>query len=332
MDARGTSAFTRVFDALLPAHRMCLTTIRLRGRLASLGLRRGNADRAAHARAAEAAIAHRILRQILLVVVLGEIEWRSIADFGGNRAKALRLELLAVDLFRCFRGPALVRGEGIDTRAILCAHVVALAQALRGVVILPKCLEQPLIADLLRIEDHEHHLVVAGAAGANLLVGRIGRMTARIPDRSDVNAFAQFPKLALGAPEAAHPEHCQFEARRVWPLQRLVKNEMLPRGGDRCRAAGQRLGRGRHFKLLIEHEHATSPLVLSQYSGGGARAHRHWTPLTHHLAARPGRGPRERDQRARRPYIARAGETLCCGCMMPTRSGDGDDRLEETAG
>src|SRR5262249_14835576 len=166
------------------------------------------------------------------------------------------------------------------------AHVIALAHTLRGIVILPKCLEQPLIGDLLRIKDNEHHLVVTGAAGANLLVGRIGGMTARISDRGDVNAFAQFPELALGAPEAAHPEHRHFEARRVWLLQPPAKNEMLPRGRDRCRAARQRLGRGRHFKLLVEHEHATSPLVPSQYSGGGARAHLHWTPLTHHIAAK----------------------------------------------
>src|SRR5262250_3488237 len=92
----------------------CLTTTRLRERLASLSLRRGNPDWTAHARAAKSTIAHRILRQILLVVVLGKIEWRRIADFGGNRAKALRLELLTVDLFRYFRGPALVCGEGID--------------------------------------------------------------------------------------------------------------------------------------------------------------------------------------------------------------------------
>src|SRR5215472_3099322 len=159
-------------------------------------------------------------------------------------------------------------------------------------------------------------------------------MTARISDRGDVNAFAQFPELALGAPEAAHPEHRHFEARRVWLLQPPAKNEMLPRGRDRCRAARQRLGRGRHFKLLVEHEHATSPLVPSQYSGGGARAHLHWTPLTHHIAAKPDRGPAHghasRDQRGRRSYIAHAGETLCCRCMHADPFGTAMIKLEET--
>src|SRR5262249_27235497 len=52
-----------------------------------------------------------------------------------------------------------------------------------------------------------------------------------------------------------HAEHRFLEARRIGPLERPVKDEMLPRGGDRRRAAGQRLGGRRHFKLFLEHEH-----------------------------------------------------------------------------
>ena len=70
-------------------------------------LRGSNADRTAHACAAEAAIAHGILRQILLVVVLGEIERRRIDDFGGDRTEALRLELALVACLRSLRGLAL---------------------------------------------------------------------------------------------------------------------------------------------------------------------------------------------------------------------------------
>jgi hypothetical protein len=64
---------------------------------------------------------------------------------------------------------------------------------------------------------------------------------------------------------------------------------------------------------------ATSPLVLSQYRGGAARAHLRYAPLTHHIAARPskepGHGHASKDQRGWHPYIARAEETLCCRCM-----------------
>src|SRR5256885_14208877 len=37
----------------------------------------------------EAAIAHRVLGQILLVIVLGEIEWRRVQDLGRDRAAIL---------------------------------------------------------------------------------------------------------------------------------------------------------------------------------------------------------------------------------------------------
>src|SRR2546430_8232297 len=175
-------------------------------------LRGSNADRTAHACAAEAAIAHGILRQILLVVVLGKIELRRIEDFGGDRTEAPRLELLAIHGLRCLRGSALLGAEGVDAGAILRAHIVALAHALGRIVALPKRFEQPLIGNLLRIIDHEHHLVVPGATGANLLVSGIGRIAAGIADRGDVDALTQFPEFALGAPKAAHPEHGRFRS------------------------------------------------------------------------------------------------------------------------
>src|SRR5882757_4180477 len=53
---------------------------------------RADADRTAHAGAAEAAIAERILGEILLVVVLGVIERRRVEDFGGDGIMALGLD------------------------------------------------------------------------------------------------------------------------------------------------------------------------------------------------------------------------------------------------
>src|SRR6266481_2068279 len=61
------------------------TITRLRERRAPLSRRRGNADRTAHARAAEAAIAHRILRQILLMVVLGKMKCSRAVGIGVGR-------------------------------------------------------------------------------------------------------------------------------------------------------------------------------------------------------------------------------------------------------
>src|ERR1700680_989548 len=46
----------------------------------------GNARRAAHAGAAEPAIAHRVLGEILLMIILGEIERRRVDNLGGGRS------------------------------------------------------------------------------------------------------------------------------------------------------------------------------------------------------------------------------------------------------
>ena len=45
-------------------------------------------DRAAHAGAAEAAVTHRVLRQVLLVVVLGVVERRRVEDLGRDRRRS----------------------------------------------------------------------------------------------------------------------------------------------------------------------------------------------------------------------------------------------------
>src|SRR4029077_15370722 len=73
------------------------------------------ADRTAHAGAAEAAIAVGILGQILLVIILGEIERRGVANFGGDRPHPLGAERLVVSRFRRLGGGALFRRERIDS-------------------------------------------------------------------------------------------------------------------------------------------------------------------------------------------------------------------------
>src|SRR5712691_9015856 len=105
-------------------------------------------DRAAHAGAAEAAIARRVLGQILLVVVLGEIERRRIEDLGGDGVEAPRFQFLLIHRLRRLGGFALGGREGIDAGAVLRAHVVALAQTLGRVVALPEGAQQLLVGHL----------------------------------------------------------------------------------------------------------------------------------------------------------------------------------------
>jgi hypothetical protein len=145
----------------------------------------------------------RNLGQILLVIVLGEIELRRRQDLGGDLAKtALRKRLLVLGL-RGLCGDALRLRERIDAGAVLRAHVVALAHALRGIVAFPKRLEQPFVADLLGVVDDENDLVMPGMPGAHLLIGRVRRQAARIADGGDPYAVGEAPELALGTPEAA---------------------------------------------------------------------------------------------------------------------------------
>ena len=60
----------------------------------------------------------------------------------------------------------------VDAGAVLRADVVALAHALRRVVVLPEDAQHLLVARLRGIEHDEHDLVVPGAAAAHLFVGR----------------------------------------------------------------------------------------------------------------------------------------------------------------
>src|SRR5207248_6043781 len=110
--------------------------------------------------------------------------------------------------------------------AVLRADVIALAHALRGVVTFPENLEQLVVAQLLRIEDDEHHLGMIGEPAAHFLVRRVLRFTARIADRGRIDAGA-LPEEPFGAPEAAHAEHRLLQARGKWRLQRMAAHEML---------------------------------------------------------------------------------------------------------
>src|SRR5947209_7152886 len=83
----------------------------------------GNAHGAAHAGAAEPAIAHRVLGEILLMIILGEIQRRRVADLGGDRSVAFGPERLGVGGFRSLRGGALRGIDTVDRGTILRAEI-----------------------------------------------------------------------------------------------------------------------------------------------------------------------------------------------------------------
>src|SRR5262249_39557434 len=164
-----------------------------------------NAHRAADSGSAEAAVAVRVLAEILLVIVLGVIELRRRADLRGDETVALLFQRLLERFLRLERRLELLLAVGVDGRAVLRAGVVALAHALRRVVSFPEFLEQGLVAHLLRVEYDQHRLGVVGEPGADLLVARVRRVAAGVADSGRVDA-RRLPEHALRAPEAAHAE------------------------------------------------------------------------------------------------------------------------------
>src|SRR5690349_3972437 len=103
--------------------------------------RNARPDRAGHAGAAEPAIAGRILRQILLMIVLGEIERTGGGDLGGDGAEPLGRQRLLIGRLRSIGRLALRIVRGVDRAAILRADIVALTHALCRVMAFPERLE-----------------------------------------------------------------------------------------------------------------------------------------------------------------------------------------------
>src|SRR5690606_11926689 len=103
---------------------------------------------AGDARSTDPAVAVGVLDQVLLVIVLGVIKGRGVADLGGDLTIASLAQRLFVGLLGRARGLGLLGRVGVDGRAILRADVVALAHALGGIVALPEHLEQILVAYL----------------------------------------------------------------------------------------------------------------------------------------------------------------------------------------
>src|SRR4029453_11069635 len=170
---------------------------------AGLGGRGAEPDRAAHAGPTQAAVAVGDLREVLLVVVLGVVEVAERRDLGRDLAVAGLAQALAEELLGALGRLALGLGAVEDRRAVLGAHVVALAHALGRVVVLPEELQHLLVAGLGGVEHDEHGLGVAGPRRADLLIGRVAGVAAGVADRRGPHAVG-LPEDALGAPEAAH--------------------------------------------------------------------------------------------------------------------------------
>src|SRR3954469_16583244 len=105
---------------------------------------RRQTDGTGHTGAAEPAIAVRVLREVLLVILLGEVHRRRLADLGRDLAMAGLVQLLLEDRTALLRRLELLRSIGVDRRTVLRADVVPLAHPLGRVVALPEHAQQLL--------------------------------------------------------------------------------------------------------------------------------------------------------------------------------------------
>jgi hypothetical protein len=160
----------------------------------------------------------------------------------------------------------------VDARPVLRARVVALAHALRRVVALPEHLQQVLIANHPRVEDHPHDLVVSGHAGADLAVGRVRGVPGRVAGRGRADPL-DLPELALRAPEAAQAEHGRLHAGRERRRHRSAGHHVLCGHRHPLAPPRQRLLFRRHLHLVRVEFHGAYPgAVLARWPAGARRS------------------------------------------------------------
>ena len=169
-----------------------------------------------------------------------------------------------------FGGVELRVVERVDARAVLRADVVALAHALRGVVVLPEQLEQLVVRDHRGVEHHEHRFGVSGVPAAHLHVRRVRRVA---PRRSRLRCCThpRPARNALGAPEAAHREHRLLERRpvigREGRAQRVAVDEVLSGTGiDSSRPGSASSRRGISGVRLPNSPMSTPSLIRTSWS------------------------------------------------------------------
>src|SRR5258707_8458870 len=96
------------------------------------------ARRAGDTGAADAAVAPRVLGEVLLVIVLGVVELERLTDLGRDRSVARLREDRLVGRLGRQGGAALSLAVAVDRRAVLGSDVVALTHPLGRVVVLPE--------------------------------------------------------------------------------------------------------------------------------------------------------------------------------------------------
>mmetsp|Transcript_61449 Transcript_61449/g.165304 ORF Transcript_61449/g.165304 Transcript_61449/m.165304 type:complete len:272 (-) Transcript_61449:12-827(-) len=179
----------------------------------------------------------------------------------GLRRLELGLILVAGGLGKLLLGFGVV----VDARPVLGAPVASLLVLRGGVVALPEHLQQVTIRDHLGVVHDSNDLVVAGHAGAYVLVGGVVDIAARVAHLRGVDSFLRHVQV-LGAPEAAHAEHGFLHPRRPRRVHRIAGEEM---SGIRGRCIRDRRITARR---RAAEEGTGHPVASSRASGDAQRA------------------------------------------------------------
>src|SRR5579871_5626771 len=145
--------------------------------------------------------------EISLMVVFRRPEPRRRQNLRDDRARVILLLAIA----RCNRGALLRVTVREDGRAILIADVGSLTIELRGIVNLPKDVQQRLVVDPLRIERNLDGFGVAGRVAADLAVRWVLDVAAGIA-RYGLDDARNAPESVLDAPEATGCKGCGLRA------------------------------------------------------------------------------------------------------------------------
>jgi len=140
------------------------------------------ATRTRYSSASKAAVAMRVLVQVLLMIVFCIIEFRSRFYLGSDWSKSPCCQLFLVEITGSLGQALLLDGVGVDAGPILRSSIVALLHALSWVVALPEQREQVSVGDLCWTVDHPDDLCMAGRSTAHLMVRRVLGVTSRVAD------------------------------------------------------------------------------------------------------------------------------------------------------
>src|SRR5439155_8576105 len=129
----------------------------------------------------------RVSREVFLVVVFGDVEGAGGDDVGDD---GVIEELVPGQAGDHLLGRGLLLRRVVeDGRAVLCADIVALTVQGGRIVDGEEDFEDVPIGGDLRIEGDPHDLGMTGSAGADLLIGRVWRLSAHVAGFDGLHAF-----------------------------------------------------------------------------------------------------------------------------------------------